>query len=302
MLCACSDRVDVVWEDADPVDSLIDRVAAARALALRDAGFALDLIAYGEYGIALELVCTQIDEHDSLPSPEELEALRDLGLRLGVDVDGFFRFLGRPDETIPEEYLVWTDWECRSTAFPEQWSQQDANAFISTMLRSPVTRDERMRITGRPPWLRPRNGTPPLYWIRTHCKQGPVCLAADLRRQHRQTVTRNRVLLPDTAHERQARRLLLQTAKISHQAYWGFVPIMELIGAGEWEVALMVLCTQLCDTRAALRPEDLATIHAAGEHLCIDTDALLAPTNFLDKRVHRKKRPWPVGKNSWLHQ
>ena len=66
MLCACSDRVDVVWEDADPVDSLIDRVAAARALALRDAGFALDLIAYGEYGIALELVCTQIDEHDSL--------------------------------------------------------------------------------------------------------------------------------------------------------------------------------------------------------------------------------------------
>lgn len=64
MLCACGDRVDVVWGDADPVDSLIDRVAAARALAPRDVGFALDLIAYGEYGIALELVCTQIDEHD----------------------------------------------------------------------------------------------------------------------------------------------------------------------------------------------------------------------------------------------
>ena len=59
-------QVDVVWEDADPVDSLIDRVAAARALAPRDVGLALDLIAYGEYGIALELVCTQIDEHDSL--------------------------------------------------------------------------------------------------------------------------------------------------------------------------------------------------------------------------------------------
>ena len=66
MLCACSDRVGIVWEDADPVDSLIDRVAASRALAPRDVGFALDLIAYGEYGIALELVCTQIDEHDSL--------------------------------------------------------------------------------------------------------------------------------------------------------------------------------------------------------------------------------------------
>lgn len=121
---------------------------------------------------------------------------------------------------------------------------------------------------------------------------------ADLRRQHRRAVTRNRVLLPDTPHERQARRLLLQTAKISHRAYRGFVPIMGLIGAGEWEVALTVLCTQLCDTHAALRPEDLATIHAAGEHLCIDTDALLAPTNFLDRGVRHKKRPWPVGKNS----
>ena len=57
----------------------------------------------------------QIDEHDSFPFLEELEALRDLGLRLDVDVDGIFRFLGRPDETIPEEYLVWTNWECHST-------------------------------------------------------------------------------------------------------------------------------------------------------------------------------------------
>ena len=289
-------------EEVEIIHCLIDRVDNARALSPSDVGSLLYDISEGEYVIPLKWICEAIDKHDSLPSQGELEALRNLGSQLDIDVDSFFRYLDRPDETIPEEYLVWTDWECRSTAFPEQWSQQDANAFISTMLRSPVTRDERMRITGRPPRLRPRNGTPPLYWIRTHCKQGPVCFVADLRRQHRQTVTRNRVLLPDTPHERQARRLLLQTAKISHRAYWGFVPIMELIGAGEWEVALMVLCTQLCDTRAALRPEDLATIHAAGEHLCIDTDALLAPTNFLDKRVHRKKRPWPVGKNSWLHQ
>lgn len=68
-----------MWEDADPVDSLIDRVAAARALAPRDVGLALDLIAYGEMGLRWSLVCTQIDEHDSLP-PEEPGGAADLGL------------------------------------------------------------------------------------------------------------------------------------------------------------------------------------------------------------------------------
>lgn len=52
-----------------------------------------------------------VDGHDSLPSPEELEALRDLGRRLDADVDSLFRYLDRPDETIPKEYLAWTDAE-----------------------------------------------------------------------------------------------------------------------------------------------------------------------------------------------
>ena len=52
-----------------------------------------------------------VDDHDSLPSPEELEALRDLGRRLDVDVGSLFRYLDRSDETIPKEYLAWTDAE-----------------------------------------------------------------------------------------------------------------------------------------------------------------------------------------------
>ena len=46
-----------------------------------------------------------VDDHDSLPSPEEP------GRRLDIDVDSLFRYLDRPDETIPEEYLAWTDAE-----------------------------------------------------------------------------------------------------------------------------------------------------------------------------------------------
>lgn len=278
-----------MWEDADPVDSLIDRVAAARALAPRDVGLALDLIAYGEYGIALELVCTQIDEHDSLPSPEELEALRDLGLMLDVDVDGFFRFLGRPDETIPGEYLVWTDWECQNILLPEGWTQEAADVFIPTMIRFAFLRNECTRLTGGS-WGRwPRNGTPPLHWIIAYPEHMEIDIVADL--HHRRVVTRNRMFLPDTLYERRARHLLLQAAKIPDLEYRDFAPVLKLVGAGEWEVALTVLCTQLCETRAPLGPDDLAAIHAAGEHLRIDTGALLTPASFLTKRIRIKKIP-----------
>ena len=67
--------------------------------------------------------------------------------------------------------------------------------------------------------------------------------------------------------------------------------MLKLVGAGEWEVALTVLCTQLCETRAPLGPDDLAAIHAAGEHLRIDTGALLTPASFLTKRIRIKKIP-----------
>ena len=58
---------------------LTGSVDSARALAPRDVATALGLIAHGEYKISLELICAQVDEHDSLPSCEELEALRRRG-------------------------------------------------------------------------------------------------------------------------------------------------------------------------------------------------------------------------------
>lgn len=101
-------------EEVELMHCLIDRVDNARALSPSDVGSLLYDISEGEYVIPLKWICEAIDKHDSLPSRGELEALRDLGSQLDVDVDSFFRYLDRPDETIPEEYLVWTDWECRS--------------------------------------------------------------------------------------------------------------------------------------------------------------------------------------------
>lgn len=61
------------------VYDLTDSVDSARALAPRDVATAPGLIAHGEHKISLELICAQVDEHDSLPTCEELEALRKRG-------------------------------------------------------------------------------------------------------------------------------------------------------------------------------------------------------------------------------
>ena len=37
--------------------------------------------------------------------------LQDPDRRLDIDVDSLFRYLDRSDETIPKEYLAWTDAE-----------------------------------------------------------------------------------------------------------------------------------------------------------------------------------------------
>lgn len=276
-------------EEVELIYCLIDRIDNARALSPSDVGSLLYDISEGEYLIPLKWMCEAIDKHDSIPSQEELEALRDLGSRLDVDVDSFFRYLDRPDETIPEEYLVWTDWECQNILLPEGWTQEDADAFIPTMIRFALLRNECTRLTGGA-WGRwPRNGTPPLHWIIAYPEHMEINIVADL--HHRRVVTRNRMFLPDTPYDRQARHLLLQAAKIPGLEYRDFAPVLKLIGAGEWEVALSVLCTQLCETRAPLGPDDLAAIRAAGEHLSVDTGALLTSTNFLTKRVRGRKIP-----------
>ena len=276
-------------EEVELAYCLIDRVDKARALSPSDVGSLLYDISEGEYVIPLKWICEAIDKHDSIPSQGELEALRDLGRQLDVDVDSFFRYLDRPDETIPEEYLVWTDWECQNILLPEGWTQEDADVFIPTMIRFALLRNECTRLTGGS-WGRwPRNGTPPLHWIIAYPEHMEIDIVADL--HHRRVVTRNRMFLPDTPYERRARHLLLQAAKIPDLEYRNFAPVLKLIGAGEWEVALTVLCTQLCETRAPLGPDDLAAIHAAGEHLRIDTGALLTPASLLTKRIRIKKIP-----------
>ena len=157
------------------------------------------------------------------------------------------------------------------------------------MIRFALLRNECTRLTGGS-WGRwPRNGTPPLHWIIAYPEHMEIDIVADL--HHRRVVTRNRMFLADTPYERRARHLLLQAAKIPDLEYRDFAPVLKLIGAGEWEVALTVLCTQLCETRAPLGTDDLAAIHAAGEHLRIDTGALLTPASFLTKRIRSKKIP-----------
>ena len=75
-------------EEVELVYCLIDRVDNARALSPSDVGSLLYDISEGEYLIPLKWMCEAIDKHDSIPSQGELEALRDPGSRLDVDVGG----------------------------------------------------------------------------------------------------------------------------------------------------------------------------------------------------------------------
>lgn len=104
---------------------------------------------------------------------------------------------------------------------------------------------------------------------------------ADMRCKHRKVLSRNRVLLPDTPFERRARALLLRAVKIPALPSGAIIPVLGLIGAGEWEVAFTVLCTRLCPMRAWLGRKDWDALRDAGEHLGINTTALLTPYRWL---------------------
>ena len=75
-------------EEIELVYCLIGRIDNAQALSPSGVGSLLYGISEGEYLIPLKWMCEAINKHDSIPSQGELEALRDLGSRLDVDVGG----------------------------------------------------------------------------------------------------------------------------------------------------------------------------------------------------------------------
>lgn len=114
-------------------------------------------------------------------------------------------------EALPEKYLLWTDWESRNIALPEDWSQEEVDAFAPKMLSSASQQKGCARIAGGPLRCPPSNGAPSLYRISAATERGRVNIVADLRHQY--VVTRNQVFIGDTPCDRRARHLLLQAIK-----------------------------------------------------------------------------------------
>ena len=50
---------------------------------------ATDLFTHREWGVGLELLCGQLDEHDVRLAPREYAELLTLASRMGVDITGF---------------------------------------------------------------------------------------------------------------------------------------------------------------------------------------------------------------------
>jgi hypothetical protein len=54
-------------------------------LPAEDIGNAEDLVAVGEFGVALEILCTQLDEYEVLLPRDALAALEAMGHSMGID-------------------------------------------------------------------------------------------------------------------------------------------------------------------------------------------------------------------------
>ena len=77
-------------------------------------------------------------------------------------------------EALPEKYLLWTDWESRNIALPEDWSQEEVDAFAPKMLSSASQQKGCARIAGGPLRCPPSNGAPSLYRISAATERGRV--------------------------------------------------------------------------------------------------------------------------------
>ena len=84
-------------------DELIGRMRATvlaleRSLTPEETQEARELIDVGEPGIAFELVCTQLDEHDAAVTPQLRESLEEVGTTLGLD-PAYWKMLRVADES-----------------------------------------------------------------------------------------------------------------------------------------------------------------------------------------------------------
>jgi hypothetical protein len=243
-------------------------LAATDGLSPREIADALERTAAGEYGTAVEAICSGLHENNSRISGSESENLTNLVLTLGLPEACSNRVIEQTDAKLPPP---------PRTGFNEPGNAsenvEDVDSLAASVLES--SGRSRRRLTGSRRGKKSRNGRPAIHVV--EARVGGIDAQAFVDEHDSVVVSANHSAGRDNFEDRILRRLLINAAQVPQLPQSDFVNVIQLVGRRQWAAALTVLCTQVHERRLPLDWRRTKAVIEAGEILGIDVRELLAP-------------------------
>lgn len=243
-------------------------LAATDGLSPREIADALERTAAGEYGTAVEAICSGLHENNSRISGGESENLTNLVLTLGLPEACSNRVIEQTDAKLPPPPRA---------GFNEPGSAsenvEDVDSLAASVLES--SGRSRRRLTGSRRSEKSRNGRPAIYVV--EARVGGIDAQAFVDEHDSVVVSANHSAGRDNFEDRILRRLLINAAQVPQLPQSDFVNVIQLVGRRQWAAALTVLCTQVHERRLPFDWRRTKAVIEAGEILGIDVRGLLAP-------------------------
>lgn len=243
-------------------------LAATDGLSPREIADALGRTAAGEYGTAVEAICSGLHENNSRISGGESENLTNLVLTLGLPEVCSNRVIEQTDAKLPPPPRA---------GFNEPGSAsenvEDVDSLAASVLES--SGRSRRRLTGSRRSEKSRNGRPAIHVV--EARVDGIDAQAFVDEHDSVVVSANHSAGRDNFEDRILRRLLINAAQVPQLPQSDFVNVIQLVGRRQWAAALTVLCTQAHERRLPLDWRRTKAVIEAGEILGIDVRELLAP-------------------------
>ena len=243
-------------------------LAATDGLSPREIADALERTAAGEYGTAVEAICSGLHENNSRISGGESENLTNLVLTLGLPEACSNRVIEQTDAKLPPPPRAGFNEPGNASE-----NVEDVDSLAASVLES--SGRSRRRLTGSRRGKKSRNGRPAIHVV--EARVGGIDAQAFVDEHDSVVVSANHSAGRDSFEDRILRRLLINAAQVPQLPQSDFVNVIQLVGRRQWAAALTVLCTQVHERRLPLNWRRTKAVIEAGEILGIDVRELLAP-------------------------
>ena len=228
----------------------------------------LERTAAGEYGTAVEAICSGLHENNSRISGDESENLTNLVLILGLPEACSNRVIEQTDAKLPPPPRAGFNEPGNASE-----NVEDVDSLAASVLES--SGRSRRRLTGSRRSEKSRNGRPAIHVV--EARVGGIDAQAFVDEHDSVVVSANHSAGRDNFEDRILRRLLINVAQVPQLPQSDFVNVIQLVGRRQWAAALTVLCTQVHERRLPLDWRRTKAVIEAGEILGIDVRELLAP-------------------------